>query len=686
MKLVYMWIESYQFIKNQGYLLNSDYDVQFDHRTGVLKIRENTGLDCMLYGDKISITAIVGNNGAGKSTLLDLIRIILFDKQKRKQVKGFLLFEEKEKLYLLNMAGMRAVPARSNKIVWTEVEEEEEEPWGSFALVYYSDFLDIKYYGEEFDDDEGEGFWADGTYYPRNRDAFQINVSTPYLIRKCEGRMLDFFHEDIKRQLRFYEYAKDKGKEAEWLPFKLPEQITVTAEFQDMRIFDRVLDHKLGWYVYQSPDIHDRENNTDSYVIGLLKKMKSIYNEQLTIKQRQPAFLEILRWDIFAAYVYELLSDRRQEHENSDDDYSGVDTILRQMISIEGGRREFHERLGKIFSSEMETVDRFKPYLDFYNKITDFIMDQESGDFHIQLFMPDVLRTDWKQDEGWEISTNMEWFMEVFDSYEEIAYEVDFLKFSWGMSSGENSLFLIFARLNEALEVGKTEKAMILLLDELDSSFHPQWQQRIIRSLANLCKEKNKDKDEDKKPELTFQIFITTHSPVVLSDMPKENVVFMKENGCTTTEHEQTFAANISSLYYDSFFMEKGSIGEASRNCIINLIEAIEETEKICRDKKAVQSQYSDRTEILLRCFCKKQGVSCQVKKGEAKDLLQKLIDSIGEPIWRYKIDEKFHSLLKNRSSGSEEKEIREKIDELRQKQGRESVRKLLGQLLEEER
>lgn len=682
MKLVYMWIESYQFIKNQGYLLNSAYDVQFDHRTGVLKIRENTGLDCMLYGDKISITAIVGNNGAGKSTLLDLIRIILFDKQKRKQVKGFLLLEEKEKLYLLNMAGMRAVPARSNKIVWTEV----EEPWGSFALVYYSDFLDVKYYGEEFDDGEGAGFQADGTYYPRNRDAFQINVSTPYLIRKCEGRMLDFFHEDIKRQLHFYEYAKNKGKEAEWLPFKLPEQINVTAEFQDMRIFDRVLDHKLGWYVYQSPDIHDRENNTDSYVIGLLKKMKSIYNEQLMIKQRQPAFLEILRWDIFAAYVYELLSDRGQEHENPDDDYSEIDVILRQMIPIEGGRREFHERLGKIFSSEMETTDGFKPYLDFYNEITDFIMDQESGDFHIRLFMPDVLRTDWKQDEGWEISTNMEWFMKVFDSYTKIAYEVDFLKFSWGMSSGENSLFHIFARLNEALKDEKAEGAMILLLDELDSSFHPQWQQRIIRSLANLCKEKNKDKDEDKKPELTFQIFITTHSPVVLSDLPKENVVFMKENGCTTTEHEQTFAANISSLYYDSFFMEKGSIGEASRNCIINLIEAIEETEKICRDKKAVQSQYSDRTEILLRCFCKKQGVSCQVKKGEAKDLLQKLIDSIGEPIWRYKIDEKFHSLLKNSSSGSEEKEIREKIDELRQKQGRESVRKLLGQLLEEER
>ena len=682
MKLVYMWIESYQFIKNQGYLLNSDYDVQFDHRTGVLKIRENTGLDCMLYGDKISITAIVGNNGAGKSTLLDLIRIILFDKQKRKQVKGFLLFEEKEKLYLLNMAGMRAVPARSNKIVWTEV----EEPWGSFALVYYSDFLDIKYYGEEFDDDEGEGFWADGTYYPRNRDAFQINVSTPYLIRKCEGRMLDFFHEDIKRQLRFYEYAKNKGKEAEWLPFKLPERLTVTVAFQDMRIFDTVLDHELGWYHYRGQNPYERENNTDSYVIGLLKRMEDIYNERLTNKQWNPAFLEILRWDIFAAYVYELLSDRRQEHENSDDDYSGVDTILRQMISIEGGRREFYEQLRNIFSSEMETVDRFKPYLDFYNKITDFIMDQESGDFHIQLFMPDVLRTDWKQDEGWEISTNMEWFMEVFDSYEEIAYEVDSLKFSWGMSSGENSLFLIFARLNEALEAGKTEKAMMLLLDELDSSFHPQWQQRIIRSLADLCKEKNKDKDKEKKPEQTFQIFITTHSPVVLSDLPKENVVFMKENGCTTTEHEQTFAANISSLYYDSFFMEKGSIGEASRNCIINLIEAIEETEKICRDKKAVQSQYSDRTEILLRCFCKKQGVSCQVKKGEAKDLLQKLIDSIGEPIWRYKIDEKFHSLLKNRSSGSEEKEIREKIDELRQKQGSESVRKLLGQLLEEER
>ena len=74
MKLIYLWVENYIHIKEQGYLLNAGYDVKYD-RDGErhkLSISEKDNIDGMLYGDKIAVTAIVGDNGAGKSTFLTI--------------------------------------------------------------------------------------------------------------------------------------------------------------------------------------------------------------------------------------------------------------------------------------------------------------------------------------------------------------------------------------------------------------------------------------------------------------------------------------------------------------------------------------------------------------------------------------------------------------------------------------
>lgn len=50
----------------------------------------------------------------------------------------------------------------------------------------------------------------------------------------------------------------------------------------------------------------------------------------------------------------------------------------------------------------------------------------------------------------------------------------------------------------------------LILIDEIESSLHPRAQRRLIRDLATVCRERE------------LQIILTTHSPYVLEELPKE--------------------------------------------------------------------------------------------------------------------------------------------------------------------
>lgn len=114
---------------------------------------------------------------------------------------------------------------------------------------------------------------------------------------------------------------------------------------------------------------------------------------------------------------------------------------------------------------------------------------------------------------------------------------------------------------------------VLLLIDEIDLYCHPLWQQKLINYLIEEVKAQYSDKK--------VQIIFTTHSPIVLSDMPRRNVIFLKrENArCIIDEessHEETFGANIYKLFDDAFFLgKKGQIGEFSRKKIQAIIDKI---------------------------------------------------------------------------------------------------------------
>ena len=108
---------------------------------------------------------------------------------------------------------------------------------------------------------------------------------------------------------------------------------------------------------------------------------------------------------------------------------------------------------------------------------------------------------------------------------------------------------------------------MLLILDELDCYLHPKWQQYVVKALFDRLQEYTK---------YTFQVVITSHSPIILSDICNGNILKF-DKFQAQLETKRTFGADISHLYYDSFFMDEGDIGDFAKQ---NIRYAIEELKK----------------------------------------------------------------------------------------------------------
>lgn len=148
------------------------------------------------------------------------------------------------------------------------------------------------------------------------------------------------------------------------------------------------------------------------------------------------------------------------------------------------------------------------------------------------------------------------------------------------MSSGERAILNFLSRVYFASEIShiipesgfELHYNILMLIDEIDIYQHPEWQRQLLSILLNELKQHF--------PNKNFQIIFSSHSPIVLSDIPCENSIFLKktENGIIQVHRNiQTFGANIHTLYKDAFFIEDGlGIGEFSKGYIDQLIKDIQ--------------------------------------------------------------------------------------------------------------
>lgn len=114
---------------------------------------------------------------------------------------------------------------------------------------------------------------------------------------------------------------------------------------------------------------------------------------------------------------------------------------------------------------------------------------------------------------------------------------------------------------------------IVLFVDEFEIGLHPNWQKRFLLYFSKISKFTKKK----------IHLIISSHSPFLLSDLPKKNVIFL-ENGVQKhplNDNEQTFGANIHTLLSHGFFMKDGIMGEFAKSKIEEIRKFYELVQKL---------------------------------------------------------------------------------------------------------
>ncbi len=153
-------------------------------------------------------------------------------------------------------------------------------------------------------------------------------------------------------------------------------------------------------------------------------------------------------------------------------------------------------------------------------------------------------------------------------------------------SSGEDSKVNLLISLYTALE--KMEKSkkkaynnnVILVLDEIDAYYHPEYQIGLVNELLDLVSKVFE--------EYYVQIILTSNTPLELSDFPVSNIVYLSDGRVCEEQNEiETFGGNIGSLLKNRFYINS-FMGKFAKRKIDEVIAFLTNQETTCISKEEV--------------------------------------------------------------------------------------------------
>lgn len=258
--------------------------------------------------------------------------------------------------------------------------------------------------------------------------------------------------------------------------------------------------------------------------------------------------------------------------------------------------KEFKKGIKRFLNQLSEIEDLRKKYAFIVNEFPINLITNSKNKSHIQNILNLLKDTEYGRNiindiEG-KRNTRTDSFLIPFNSNSRNFIEKclrGFVKirpfnFSWfGLSSGHRAFLNLYARF---IKISRDSQAnnTLVLIDEGDLYFHPQWQKEYLKKLIDLFElEYNGRK---------IQLILTSHSPFIVSDLPKSNILFLSDD----KEKEdlidipETFGANILDLYRNTFFLKNGTVSDFANEKLDTIIN---QTIKNIKAKREINSDIS---------------------------------------------------------------------------------------------
>lgn len=600
--------------ENQVYQFYNDYTFKFiedNQNKEVESITYNSTtpenlFDVNYFDDKgisksisVNVSAIVGKNGSGKSALSELLLYALFVVSNKLRFirKTNFLYQQIEKsnfekdlkeiktglyveIYFLkdshinilkitpdNIVNISKTKAKSNgeetklNLEWNEITRRDQ-----LFPFFYSIVTNYSFYGLNSND---IGIWIksffhknDGYQMPivvnpyRDEGNININIET-YLTR---SRLLanilsiqNYGDVNSKSKIKHIKLNRDEKKFNKYSFLDNEHQyVRFTQDFIDEFIkkiikplYEKMFTYNVRGKIfkteYPTKEIIPRsESNHQLAEIYLINKL-------ITIPSRYSLFSE-----------YDFRKNTKIDVENN----------------FDINNSEIQNYINDLYSDRSHVTLKVRQTLNFIRKNIFDIPDNNSS---VRLELNSMVK------EMKDISSeNM--FTELIDYlpppifFSEIIFE-DKSTFTQLSSGEKQQIFSLNSIIYHLKNIDSVYKSLIkrntlikydtinLLFDEIELYFHPDFQKSYIYRLLELIELAKYDNIKG------INIIFLTHSPIILSDIPNQNIMYLN-NGVCLNKYERpqkSFGANITDLFSDSFFFssdDKVLIGDFAKNKI----------------------------------------------------------------------------------------------------------------------
>jgi predicted ATPase len=580
MELVYLWVEDYKNIKKQGFDFSPKFECIFHDEYNddgtlkddcVLDIKPKEHIE-IFFGKNINVTAIVGENGSGKSSIIKLILMLIFYKNYnntsdyeneiqilKQEIKNKALF-----LIIKTTDGFKKI-SLNNTITCQFTCDELDNTKIDFYSIYFSYMLDTL--------QNNKDYWMWNLYH--KSDGYETPILlTPNKFHKDflqnSINLDDIEYINIKHSIKFYK----KNIKTKINHFFNPNQIKLYSD--NPSTIQEVEFNFFGKVAGKFLDLNKatKKDNMDEYYKNLNKKLIEIKDLEVHKNYEKINLLYI---------AFKILSSAKSNFET--ETYENVDKWFNEKLYddefLEEGVTLIKSKIDNIFIDDTIKYnnEKINDCIEFHKNISD-----NKKEILNKLLERETLGL---SDFGDITLILIPWLdLELLENEK-----------SFNTLSGGQKLFFTFM-VNMMYEVSNLiqedkYKTINLFLDEVEASYHPNWQKEFIKNISKALE--NIDL-KDKK----INLFFSTHSPFILSDLPKKNVIFLKKDeneNCKNVTKEiniDTFGANIHTLLSHGFFMKDGLMGEFAKGKIKEIKEFYDNHKDLKKDDVTFQDKKSE--------------------------------------------------------------------------------------------